>query len=113
MVLGFLLYEAVDVVYNVGRVGWNGVAGAYRWYYGIEEEPDRESGHSLTDAEVAAIVDRLAKLEALVATAVGLLAAIPAVMAYNWLSGRLIQLQNHLDDFATDYLNILRRHFFS
>ncbi len=51
--------------------------------------------------------------EALVATAVGLLAAIPAVMAYNWLSGRLIQLQDHLDDFATDYLNILRRHFFS
>ena len=51
--------------------------------------------------------------EALVATAVGLLAAIPAVMAYNWLSGRLVQLQDHLDDFATDYLNILRRHFFS
>ena len=72
MVLGFLLYEAVDVVYNVGRVGWNGVAGAYRWYYGIEEETDRESGHSLTDAEVAAIVDRLAKLEALVATALPL-----------------------------------------
>lgn len=51
--------------------------------------------------------------EALVATAVGLLAAIPAVMAYNWLSGRLVRLQDHLDDFATDYLNILRRHFFS
>ncbi|MEC9072050.1 MAG: MotA/TolQ/ExbB proton channel family protein, partial [Myxococcota bacterium] len=51
--------------------------------------------------------------EALVATAVGLLAAIPAVMAYNWLSGRVVQLQDHLDDFATDYRNILRRHFFS
>ena len=50
---------------------------------------------------------------ALVATAVGLLAAIPAVMAYNWLSGRLTSLQVHLDDFSTDYLNILRRHFFS
>lgn len=51
--------------------------------------------------------------EALVATAVGLLAAIPAVMAYNWLSGRLSNLQVHLDDFATDYLNVLRRNFFS
>ncbi len=51
--------------------------------------------------------------EALVATAVGLLAAIPAVMAYNWLSGRLEKLDVILDDFAVDYLNVLRRHFFS
>ncbi|PIE17647.1 MAG: Tol-Pal system subunit TolQ, partial [Proteobacteria bacterium] len=51
--------------------------------------------------------------EALVATAVGLLAAIPAVMAYNWLVGRLKQLESHLEDFTADYLNILRRHFFS
>ncbi|MFO0751521.1 MAG: MotA/TolQ/ExbB proton channel family protein [Myxococcota bacterium] len=51
--------------------------------------------------------------EALVATAIGLLAAIPAVMAYNWLNSRLKALEVHLDDFSTDYLNILRRHFFS
>jgi biopolymer transport protein TolQ len=51
--------------------------------------------------------------EALVATAVGLLAAIPAVMAYNWLSGRLAKLDVILDDFSVDYLNVLRRHFFS
>ncbi len=51
--------------------------------------------------------------EALVATAIGLLAAIPAVMAYNWQVGRLKRLQVHLDEFTTDYLNILRRHFFS
>lgn len=51
--------------------------------------------------------------EALVATAIGLLAAIPAVMAYNWLVGRLRTLQVYLDDFGAEYLNILRRHFFS
>lgn len=51
--------------------------------------------------------------EALVATAIGLLAAIPAVMAYNWLNGRLRSLDVHLQDFSADYLNILRRHFFS
>jgi len=51
--------------------------------------------------------------EALVATAIGLAAAIPAVMAYNWLVGRLKHLQVDLDDFSTDYLNILRRHFFT
>ena len=51
--------------------------------------------------------------EALVATAIGLLAAIPAVMAYNFLVGRMRQLEVQLDEFSTDYLNILRRHFFS
>ncbi len=51
--------------------------------------------------------------QALVATAIGLLAAIPAVMAYNFLVGRLKRLQVDLEDFSTDYLNILRRHFFS
>ncbi len=51
--------------------------------------------------------------EALVATAIGLLAAIPAVMAYNWLVGQLKRLEGHLGQFTTDYLNILRRHFFS
>jgi hypothetical protein len=34
-------------------------------------------------------------------------------MAYNFLVGRMKQLEVHLDDFSTDYLNILRRHFFS
>ena len=51
--------------------------------------------------------------EALVATAIGLLAAIPAVMAYNWLLGRIRSLQVVLEDFTTDYLNIIRRQFFS
>jgi len=51
--------------------------------------------------------------EALVATAVGLLAAIPAVMAYNWLVGRLNRLEVDLEHFSTDFLNILRRHFFT
>jgi biopolymer transport protein TolQ len=51
--------------------------------------------------------------EALVATAIGLLAAIPSVMGYNWLNGRMRRLDVHLHDFSSDYLNVLRRHFFS
>ena len=51
--------------------------------------------------------------EALLATAVGLLAAIPAVMAYNWLLGKLDRLDVTLGEFRTDFLNILRRNFFS
>ena len=49
---------------------------------------------------------------ALVATAVGLLAAIPAVMAYNYFVNRIKKLSAHLDGFATDYLNTLRRSYF-
>ena len=51
--------------------------------------------------------------QALAATAIGLLAAIPAVMAYNWLLGRLNALENQLADFGTEYLNIVRRHSFT
>ena len=40
-------------------------------------------------------------------------AAIPAVMAYNWLVGKLDRLEVDLDHFSTDFLNILRRQFFS
>tara|TARA_Y100001970_G_scaffold255216_2_gene331704 strand:- start:7201 stop:7461 length:261 start_codon:yes stop_codon:yes gene_type:complete len=36
MVLGFIVYEAVDVVYNVGKIGYNSVTGLYNWYYSVE-----------------------------------------------------------------------------
>ncbi|MDX8382587.1 MAG: protein TolQ [Ghiorsea sp.] len=48
--------------------------------------------------------------EALVATAFGLLAAIPAVIAYNTFSGKMKSLNNKLDSFATEFVNILSRH---
>ena len=48
--------------------------------------------------------------EALVATAFGLLAAIPAVIAYNAFSGKMKALNSSLDAFATEFLNILSRH---
>jgi hypothetical protein len=38
MVLGFILYETVDLVYNVGAMTYNGTSYVYRWYYGIEDE---------------------------------------------------------------------------
>lgn len=48
--------------------------------------------------------------EALVATAFGLLAAIPAVIAYNGLSSQLKNINNKLDRFATELMNILTTH---
>ena len=49
--------------------------------------------------------------EALFATAIGLVAAIPAVMAYNYFSRRIRVLRSEMDMFEQDYLNIIKRHF--
>ncbi len=48
---------------------------------------------------------------ALIATAVGLLAAIPAVMAYNFFNSRLRVLSGEMDNFSSDFQNIVKRHF--
>jgi len=49
--------------------------------------------------------------EALIATAIGLMAAIPAVMAYNYFVRRIRVLSNDMESFEKDFLNIVRRHF--
>ncbi|MBW1870468.1 MAG: MotA/TolQ/ExbB proton channel family protein [Deltaproteobacteria bacterium] len=48
---------------------------------------------------------------ALIATAVGLFAAIPAVMAYNYFVRRIKVLYSEMDNFSSDFLNIVKRHF--
>jgi biopolymer transport protein TolQ len=50
--------------------------------------------------------------EALVATAIGLIAAIPAVMAYNFFSRRIRVIASDMETFSSDFLNIVRRRFF-
>ena len=49
--------------------------------------------------------------EALVNTAAGLLAAIPAVVAYNHLLARVRHLRRRMDDFALEFLNLVERNF--
>lgn len=50
--------------------------------------------------------------QALVATAIGLFAAIPAVMAYNFFTARIRVFSIEMENFSIDFLNILKRHFF-
>ena len=47
--------------------------------------------------------------EALFATALGLAAAIPAVVAYNKFSGDLEKIGNSLDSFAVEFTNLIAR----
>jgi biopolymer transport protein TolQ len=50
--------------------------------------------------------------EALIATAVGLFAAIPAVVAYNHFVSRLKKEELEISNFTSDFLNIVKRNFF-
>jgi biopolymer transport protein TolQ len=49
--------------------------------------------------------------EALIATAMGLFAAIPAVLAYNHFTHRVKEFSASMDDFALEFLNIAERNF--
>ena len=64
---------------------------------------------NLGNASLAVVAPGIA--EALIATAIGLAAAIPAVMAYNYFVRRIRVIESEMDSFASDYLNIVRRHF--
>jgi biopolymer transport protein TolQ len=50
--------------------------------------------------------------EALVATAIGLAAAIPAVICYNYFVGQIRREEINLTNFSSDFLNIAKRNFF-
>ena len=51
--------------------------------------------------------------EALITTAVGLVAAIPAQMFYNYFIARVRVLATEMDNFTSEFLNIAERHFLS
>lgn len=62
------------------------------------------------NANLATVAKPIA--EALIATAVGLLAAIPAVVAYNFFLSKIKVLESEMESFSSDFLNIVKRHFF-
>jgi biopolymer transport protein TolQ len=47
---------------------------------------------------------------ALISTAVGLAAAIPAVVAFNYFNSGIRVLNTEMDNFSADFLNIVKRH---
>ena len=63
---------------------------------------------NVQQATLAAVAPGIA--EALVATAIGLFAAIPAVVAYNRYSYDIDRLANRFETFTDEFSNILHRH---
>ncbi len=62
-------------------------------------------------ASLAAVAPGIS--EALIATAFGLAAAIPAVVGYNMANARIRALLNQVDGFSADFLNIVERYLVS
>jgi biopolymer transport protein TolQ len=61
-------------------------------------------------ADLASVSGPIA--EALITTALSLAAAVPAVAAYNYFQRRLKVLGAEMSTFASDFMNIVKRHFF-
>jgi biopolymer transport protein TolQ len=66
----------------------------------------RSLGH-VQQATLSAVAPGIA--EALIATAIGLFAAIPAVIAYNRFSDDIDRLVNRYDNFLEEFLSLLQR----
>lgn len=63
---------------------------------------------NMNQATLASVAPGIA--EALVATAIGLFATIPAVVAYNRYSHEIDRLSSRFESFIEEFLNILQRH---
>jgi biopolymer transport protein TolQ len=62
---------------------------------------------TVSQATLGAVAPGIA--EALIATAMGLFAAIPAVVAYNRFAGDINKLATRFDSFMEEFQNILQR----
>ena len=63
---------------------------------------------NMQSATLAVVAPPIA--EALIATAMGLFAAIPAVIAYNRYADKVVRLEYRYDGFAEEFSTILQRH---
>jgi len=58
--LGVVLYEAIDLVYHIGKIGYDGTKYIYNWYYAIDENKDDK------EVEITNMKKRIEQLENLV-----------------------------------------------
>ncbi len=66
--------------------------------------------YSQGNANLATVAQPIS--HALIATAFGLAAAIPAVVAYNSFLSKIKVIDSEMANFSSDFLNIVKRHFF-
>jgi len=66
--------------------------------------------YAMGNANLATVAQPIS--HALIATAMGLFAAIPAVIFYNSFNSKIRILESEMSNFSSDFLNIVKRHFF-
>jgi biopolymer transport protein TolQ len=104
--------ELTDLESRISFLGTIGSAGPFVGLFGTVMgilgafNEIAEKGNA-TIATVAAPIGN-----ALLATAAGLFAAIPAVVAYNAYVARIRVFDTEMANFSSDFLNIVKRHFF-
>ncbi|HTY22134.1 MAG TPA: protein TolQ [Desulfomonilaceae bacterium] len=81
--------------------------GLFGTVWGIMES-FRQIG-AMKSASLAVVAPGIA--EALIATAAGLAAAIPAVIFYNYLLGRINRIATEMDNFSSELINIVERFY--
>lgn len=91
---------------TVGSVG--PFVGLFGTVWGIMSSFQRIGATGM--ASLAVVAPGIA--EALIATGVGLAAAIPASIAYNLFVTRIKKQELELNNFAADFLNLAKRNFF-
>ena len=69
MVLGWIVYEAIDIIYFTGKLGYNGVSRAYNWYYSApdEEDDNKKSDNNGDSCCQREMIEELKKLNAKIA----------------------------------------------
>ena len=64
MVLGFILYESLELVYNVGKLTINGAYGLYSWYYDVKPAMTEQMKLELKQIElIERLTNRIENLE--------------------------------------------------
>ena len=61
MVLGYLLYEAVDLGVNVVKITYNGARGVYYWWYDTDYPEVEREKLAIKDMEI--LTQRIMELE--------------------------------------------------
>lgn len=101
-----LLENRLTILATVGSVG--PFVGLFGTVWGIMSSFQKIGATG--SASLAVVAPGIS--EALIATAVGLAAAIPATIAYNHFITKIKKQEMALNSFASDFLNLTKRNFF-
>ena len=59
MVFGFILYETIDILYNITKLSYNGVYGIYSWYYDVNENENENEKILMLENRIKELEEKL------------------------------------------------------